>query len=583
MVPRRPTSSNDSPMAEWLDALQAYGCNPRREGDGWRASCPTNSHENDNKRDSTLTLQEAPDGRIQVHCFAGCKFEFIRDTLGKNGFSESHTKRQIELPPLGACEATHIRPRPAPEVILFGTDRERRHISGYRIRRRRSPKPAPAVLFQGFGNDNDDEGLFVKPVSKPPTIPVLKVPPEGLATSGLVDAGVVRGATGVKRARVKKYSRGAQRRLREAVLSIGHELLPRRCGRRKGKPHFFRPASFITLTYREGYVPHIDTCYAHLAAFWRRLKRVPGWENAYGVEIREYQENGSLHFHLLVHWGVNRWTKPFSEVQKWLSETWADIVAKAMGPDESHLRAGTNIGPVLTDKMLEVYVSKGGVQKLQPGAGMATELSKRVQKSVEAGLAAVDAEPDAAEQERLLDEAEGHHWWGYLDRPRFKALARVVLAEVAPEVAHKLERATDESWLSYYEKKGIEVERWKVPKYAMGHISDRIIDETGVRDALMNARWVDELTGEVYEVPTVPALLVRTVGGGSVQGPPSPGRTGLRLCADCGQNRGELKAGLCIWCEPGLLPPGSGRKSPVRNAKPRREASPSLFRPDVFR
>ena len=484
------------------------------------------------------------------------------------------------------CEPAHIQPRPDPEVILFGADRERRHISGYRIRRRRSPKSPPAVLFQGFGNDNDDEGLLVEPVSKPPTIPVLKVPPEGPATSGLVDAGVVRGATGVKRGRVKKYSRGSSRRLRETVLSIGHELLPRRRGWRKGKPYFFRPASFITLTYREGHVPHIDTCYAHLAAFWRRLKRVPGWESACGVEIREYQENGSLHFHLLVHWGVNRWTKPFSEVQKWLSETWADIVAQAMGPDESHLRAGTNIAPVLTDKMLEAYVSKGGVQKLQPGVGMATELSKRMQKSVEAGLAAVDAEPDAAEQERLLDvlldEAEGHHWWGYLDGPRFKALARVVLAKVAPEVAHKLERATDENWLAYYEKKGIEVERWEIPKYAMGHISDRIIDEAGVRDALMNARWVDELTGEVYEVPAVPSLLVRTLGGGSVQGPPSPGPTGLRLCADCGQDRGELKNGLCVWCDD-TLPPGTGRKSPVRVAKPRREADPSLFGPDVFR
>ena len=107
---------------------------------------------------------------------------------------------------------------------MFGADRERRHISGYRMRRRRSPKPAPAVLFQGFGNDDDDEGLLVEPVSKPPAIPVLKLRPEGLATSDLVDAGVVLGATGAKRGRVREYTQAARRRLREAVLSIGHEL-----------------------------------------------------------------------------------------------------------------------------------------------------------------------------------------------------------------------------------------------------------------------------------------------------------------------------------------------------------------------
>ena len=538
----------------------------------------------------------------------------------------------------GACEPAHIQPRPDPEVILFGADRERRHISGYRMRRRRSPKPAPAVLFQGFGNDNDDddEGLLVEPVSKPPAIPVLKVRPEGLATSDLVDAGVVLGATGAKRGRVREYTQAARRRLREAVLSIGHELLPRKRGRRKGtgRPCFFWRASLITLTYREGHVPPIDTCYAHLAAFWKQLKRVPGWENACGVQVREYQENGSLHFHLLVHWGVNRWTRPFSEVQAWLSETWAGIVAKDQGPDEYHLRAGTNICPVLTDKMLEVYVSQGGVQKLQPGAGMAGELSKRLQKSSDVLLAMVDSEPDAAEQARRLDallsEAEGHEWWGYLDGPRFKALARVTRAEVSPEVARKLERATRGDWLAFFEKKGVKVKRWEIPQYAMGVVSDRIIAEVGVRQALMEAVWVDENTGEVHEVPTAPALIVVAVGGGSVQvapavsaaqpepqevviggmamlfwpdaggppsgprvipamwlsrgspplsrgglgvvkppgaGPPVFGPTGLPTCTDCGDPQLKLDQGLCIHCD-GTLPRGVPPVRPVGGGTP---------------
>lgn len=39
-----------------------------RSGDGWMASCP--AHDD---HDPSLSIKETPDGKILVHCHAGCK------------------------------------------------------------------------------------------------------------------------------------------------------------------------------------------------------------------------------------------------------------------------------------------------------------------------------------------------------------------------------------------------------------------------------------------------------------------------------------------------------------------------------
>ena len=522
----------------------------------------------------------------------------------------------------GACRPAHIQPRPAPEVILYGADRSRGHISGYKIRQRRPPKPSQTPII----GDDDAVVLSVDDDLLVPGAGLVAGVDSGPGALSVPDVESVLGATGVKRGRVGKYTRAARGRLGDAVLSVGHKLVPERRGKRNGRPVFFRPGSLVTLTYRAGHVPHIDPCYAHLFAFWKQLKRVPGWEKAWGVQVREYQENGSLHFHLLVHWGLNCWTRPFSEVQAWLSKTWAGIVAKDMGPDEYHLRAGTNIKPIISDKMLDVYISKGGVQKLQPGAIMASELSKHVQKSGEVLLAALEDELDPDERLRrldaLLDEAVGHHWWGYLDAPRFKAEARVTRVESTPEVAYALKNANDESWVAFFEGKGIKREKWEIPQRASGVVSDRIIAQAGVRGALMSSCWVDELTGEVHEVPTVPAMLVQAVGGGVVEvaggvsalgsaprvvpclwrplgspplsrgglslvrppgaSPPPLGPSGFPLCRGCGEEESSVRDGLCIYCDKSLPgTPGRAAPSVRRSRQGARSAEPLLLFPGL--
>ena len=50
-----------------IDALLSRLENVRRCGAGWRADCP-----NGHKTHGTLSLAQADDGRVLLHCFAGC-------------------------------------------------------------------------------------------------------------------------------------------------------------------------------------------------------------------------------------------------------------------------------------------------------------------------------------------------------------------------------------------------------------------------------------------------------------------------------------------------------------------------------
>ena len=69
-------------ISEWLGALHSRGCNPKQEGRGWRASCPTNAHEGGNKKNPALHIEEAKGGKVLATCHAGCEFEDVRAALG---------------------------------------------------------------------------------------------------------------------------------------------------------------------------------------------------------------------------------------------------------------------------------------------------------------------------------------------------------------------------------------------------------------------------------------------------------------------------------------------------------------------
>ena len=65
------------PIAAVLDALTRAGCTPKRHGDAWSARCP--AHDD---RDPSLSIGIGTDGRVLLHCHAGCPAEAIVGTLG---------------------------------------------------------------------------------------------------------------------------------------------------------------------------------------------------------------------------------------------------------------------------------------------------------------------------------------------------------------------------------------------------------------------------------------------------------------------------------------------------------------------
>ena len=80
-------------ISEWLGALRSRGCNPKREGNGWRASCPTNAHEGRNKKNPALHIEEAKGGKVLATCHAGCDFDDVRAALGLDPRPSNGTAR----------------------------------------------------------------------------------------------------------------------------------------------------------------------------------------------------------------------------------------------------------------------------------------------------------------------------------------------------------------------------------------------------------------------------------------------------------------------------------------------------------
>ena len=79
----------------------------RQTGAGrWIARCPAH----DDKGPS-LSIRELEDGRVLLHCFAGCEVEAILDAVGMT-FGDLFPPR-----PLGNCTHPERRPFPAADVL----------------------------------------------------------------------------------------------------------------------------------------------------------------------------------------------------------------------------------------------------------------------------------------------------------------------------------------------------------------------------------------------------------------------------------------------------------------------------------
>jgi hypothetical protein len=75
-------------MYDAAQRLLAKLRNPRQVGPSrWMAKCPAHPDHN-----PSLSIKEAPDGRVLLHCFAGCPTEAVLAALGL-GWSDLFPER----------------------------------------------------------------------------------------------------------------------------------------------------------------------------------------------------------------------------------------------------------------------------------------------------------------------------------------------------------------------------------------------------------------------------------------------------------------------------------------------------------
>jgi putative DNA primase/helicase len=92
----------------------------RRDGAGWRASCPLPGHgKGRGDRNPSLSLRETADGRVVAFCHAGCGQRELVATLGING--DGHAEPEAIYRYLDADG------RPIFEVVRFPGKQFRQH------------------------------------------------------------------------------------------------------------------------------------------------------------------------------------------------------------------------------------------------------------------------------------------------------------------------------------------------------------------------------------------------------------------------------------------------------------------------
>jgi CHC2-type zinc finger protein len=96
----------------------------RRNGRGWTARCP--AHED---RTPSLSVREGDDGRILVHCFAGCTADKITAALGL---------RLSDLYPGPPIDWSRFVPRTAQERQAAELRKLRRHVRALELERKRA-------------------------------------------------------------------------------------------------------------------------------------------------------------------------------------------------------------------------------------------------------------------------------------------------------------------------------------------------------------------------------------------------------------------------------------------------------------
>ena len=274
------------------------------------------------------------------------------------------------------------------------------------------------------------------------------------------------------------YTYAVRRRHREAIWAIEPSLLPRRM--RDGRIWF--PCSFLTLTLPERLWATPPARWKHwLDLWWAKVAR--RWPDAFGVWGLEFQHRGGPHFHILARWPSERDAAGWRRRQKWLSKSWAATVAGRGAPIPlDHLRAGTNLKPVVGPETIAEYLAKPGEtegkappRRLHVAHAAAAEAVKRTQKTAPVPRVG--------------------RWWGIVGRDEYARCKVVLEAELPAQTAARIAVALQVDWERWSERKGFEPKHW--PKWASGEAVERIIAEAGANLELWAADWIDPATGEL--------------------------------------------------------------------------------------
>jgi hypothetical protein len=104
---------NGSAIGRVLDVLTIAG-GPDGKGE-YRAFCPAH----DDRKTPNLRIRETEDGRVLLHCFAGCGQDKVLSALTKKGIGRSQLfarngRGRGLLPPRITCTPARSRPTPRP-------------------------------------------------------------------------------------------------------------------------------------------------------------------------------------------------------------------------------------------------------------------------------------------------------------------------------------------------------------------------------------------------------------------------------------------------------------------------------------
>ncbi len=91
-------------LLERLDRVKATGPGT------WTASCPTSAHRHGD-RSRGLSVRESDDGRVLIHCFAGCDVADVVSAIGIE-LADLFPQRAIEYPAFSPKNGYFSQPKP---------------------------------------------------------------------------------------------------------------------------------------------------------------------------------------------------------------------------------------------------------------------------------------------------------------------------------------------------------------------------------------------------------------------------------------------------------------------------------------